>query len=97
MSEDVDIGELMAEPPGGPNSGRRRGPGGWVSIDTHGHAASDDGLWIDGPEGSYSRPVKPFETIRHGTAGAYTNDRCRCGLCREAWAAYKRWRRSQNG
>ena len=26
--------------------------------------------------------------IQHGTAGGYTNRRCRCDQCRSAWAAY---------
>jgi hypothetical protein len=28
---------------------------------------------------------KPGTPIPHGTAGGYTNHRCRCSLCREAW------------
>lgn len=33
---------------------------------------------------------------RHGTAGAYTNHRCRCDDCRAAWATYHRqWRRNR--
>ncbi len=47
----------------------------------------------------YRRPLKPWATIRHGTASAYRND-CRrhpdgaCDHCKAAHAAYTRSRRA---
>lgn len=32
----------------------------------------------------YRRPVKPADTIRHGTLAGYRHDKCRCDPCRQA-------------
>ena len=80
MSEFDDIADLMAEPPGG-------------HLDYSEPVANGAGEPIhwEGtqPRRVYLRPQKPFDTIRHGTIGAYNNDRCRCGNCRAAYAAYR--------
>ena len=90
-----ELAELMGEPPGGHNHGRKRGPGGgWISLEEDLAAAYEEHLTIDPEQQPYHRPVKPAETIRHGALSAYKNDRCRCDLCRAANAEYVRRRRN---
>lgn len=99
---DVDLEELMAEPPGGHNHGRKRGGGvgrsplgstGWGSLETQAHQVWEEYLTVDPDPPVYHRPEKPEDTIRHGTRSAYVNDRCRCDECRAAEREYKRSRR----
>lgn len=77
----------MQEPPGGANHGRKRGgEGGWISLSEDIAQAYEEHLTVDPEDPTYHRPVKPEDTIPHGTATAYRNGKCRCDLCR----AYKR-------
>lgn len=91
-----DLVDLMEEPPGGHNHGRRRGPeGGWASLDDREQAARVDDFWIEVDPPKYVRSTnRAFETIRHGTISAYNNQRCRCDLCRLSMAQYRRARRN---
>lgn len=36
-----------------------------------------------------------FQITPHGTTNAYCNHECRCDLCKEAWAIYKKERRGR--
>ena len=36
------------------------------------------------------------QPTHHGTTGSYTNNGCRCDLCREAWRLYKADYRRRN-
>ena len=88
MSEFDDIADLMSEPPGGHvNYAEPVANGAGEPIHWEGTQ----------PRRVYLRPEKPSDTVRHGTAGAYQNDGCRCVKCRAGWAAYKRARRRLNG
>ena len=83
----------MSEPPSGDNHGRRRSVGGWWDLQEDFSRAFQGGLTIEELEGPKHRPDKPEETIRHGTLGAYQNDRCRCDDCRAAQRKYmQEWR-----
>lgn len=89
-----ELAELMAEPPGGFNHGRRNGD-------------PLDGVYDEGQEdwvpllvedrGLVSTKRYPVDsqstTDRHGTLYAYVKLRCRCGRCRLAMAEWKRNRR----
>jgi hypothetical protein len=89
-----DLADLMAEPPGGHQHGRKRGvDGGWVELDEVVAAAYEEHMTLDPQSHPYHRPVKPEDTIVHGTRSAYVNDRCRCDDCREANREYIRTRR----
>ena len=86
--------ELMSEPPGGHNHGRKRSAYGFVDLDSNVFRAIEGGLSLDeGDEQARKRAEKPKDTIRHGTLAAYTNDRCRCEKCRASMAEWKRRRR----
>lgn len=41
-------------------------------------------------------PPDPRSDIPHGRPGSYTNHRCRCPECREAWRLYCRDNRERN-
>lgn len=89
-----DLAELMTEPPGGHNHGRRRGEGGWVSLETNGYDHGDlDEVIPDPLFGQGRRLRRSSEGIPHGTFGGYTNHRCRCDLCRAANREHQRRRR----
>lgn len=92
-----ELAELMSEPPGGHNHGRKRGAeGGWRSLEEHFETALP--YIVDDPEWGKGRRRKknPLE-IRHGTRHAYTVDRCRCEICRKANAEYiAAYRRSRD-
>lgn len=97
-----ELSELMAEPPGGDNHGRKRRGGGWHTLESTEASVflGGDLYVIENPEDRRrTRPNKTWDTIVHGTASAYQND-CRhhpdgpCDACRAAWAAYKRKRRN---
>jgi hypothetical protein len=91
-----DLADLMAEPPGGHQYGRKRGTdGGWVDLDEVVASAYEEHLTLDPSEHPYHRPVKPGDTIIHGSRSAYVNDRCRCDECRTANRAYIRARRDR--
>jgi hypothetical protein len=44
---------------------------------------------------AYVRPVKPMDTIRHGTHAGYSHDKCRCDPCTQANREYMRAYRKQ--
>lgn len=85
--------ELMAEPPGGHNHGKSRGNGVWVRLDEDTARAFQADLSVEAEDDVYRRPVKPEETIVHGTLAAYNHDECRCSLCRAAMSTYRRLQR----
>lgn len=88
--------ELMSEPPGGHNHGRKRGAeGGWVPLDEDLAQAYEAHLTVEPEPQAYHRPSKPFDTIRHGTRAGYTNDGCRCEECRAAEREYRRTYRTR--
>lgn len=99
-----ELEELMQEPPGGHNHGRKCEGGRWHSLNAveAGIALDEEVFVIEEPRSQTRRkpPNKPWDTIRHGTASAYQND-CRhhpsgpCDACREAWAGYVRSRRKK--
>lgn len=105
LEELGQLSEIMQEPPGGHNYGRKRGVGGgselrsplgsdgWIDLTTRFYDVREADLTVDAPEEPYHRSQKPADTIRHGTLSAYTNDRCRCELCRKSKADYERARR----
>ena len=66
------IEELMSQPPGGHNHGRKQTEGGWSPLETDP---------IDIP--SWKRDPVPTP---HATDYAYRKLRCRCEICR-AWKA----------
>ena len=86
MEDLDDLARLMAEPPGG-------------HLNYSEDAADGLGRPIESSSWrkrtNYVRPTKPTDTIRHGTASAYTTDKCRCKLCRAGWAAYVKARRNR--
>lgn len=80
------LGELMEEPPGGVNHGRKRDEdGGWEAL--------SPGNEKRAPR---KRAVKPLKTVVHGTRSAYNNDKCRCAECKTAEALYRRQYRREN-
>ena len=89
--------ELMSEPPGGDNHGRRMTAGGWWSLEEDFAKSFQGGLTIEKFEPApRPRSIKPDDVIRHGTLAAYQNDKCRCGLCRAAQREYMRQWRKEN-
>jgi hypothetical protein len=87
LEERDEFRELMEEPPGGHNHGRKRGAdGGWLPLSEDLQQAYAEDLTLEPEPQAYHRPEKPEDTIPHGTATAYRHSRCRCDLCR----AYKR-------
>lgn len=93
-----DIEEIMSDPPGGVNHGRKRVARGWVDLSGGTNQAIDLGLRLDGVDAPRRRSRKPGVTIRHGTISAYNNDGCRCDDCRAAIRDYRRRaRRVQSG
>jgi hypothetical protein len=98
LEERDEFRELMEEPPGGHNHGRKRGAdGGWLPLSEDLQQAYAEDLTLEPEPQAYHRPVKPADTIRHGTYSAYKNDRCRCDDCRRANREYVARRRADNG
>ena len=96
--EDVDWAELMAEPPGGVNHGRRKTvTGGWQPLE------AVDYTW----DGEEKKPVPVGDDLptsrrhvgkrRHGTTYTYVKIGCRCQVCKDGWARYIRERRLNGG
>jgi hypothetical protein len=91
---DEELLDLISEPPGGHQYGRKRGlGGGWIPLNEDLAAAYEEDLTVESAPQAYHRPTKPEDTIVHGTLSAYTNDRCRCDVCRKAMRDWKRSRR----
>lgn len=90
-----ELVELMEEPPGGHNHGRKRALSGkWARLGLEDQQSLDEDFHLDvDEEPRYLRPGKPVETLAHGLLSTYTNDRCRCPDCREAMREWKRSRR----
>ena len=66
-----DWEDLMSEPPGGENHGRRRGAGDWLRLDRAAHEFAEYGF-------------EYFVDLEiHGTAASYRAG-CRCDSCRRA-------------
>lgn len=90
-----DYAELMAEAPGGMNHGRRKGQGGWLSNEPIDFSLLDRKDMHDaGPIGGEASR-KSYRQYRHGTLYGYLDNKCRCPLCRTAWATYVKERRGR--
>jgi hypothetical protein len=86
--------DLMSEPPGGHQHGRKRGgDGGWIELEENLAGAYEEDLTIEPAQQAYHRPVKPEDTIAHGTFGSYNQDGCRCEVCRTFMRDYRRQHR----
>lgn len=83
-----ELAELMSEPPGGHNHGRKRGEGGWVSLETFGFDEGDLEYVVNDP--LFRRRTRYDSHAPHGTRSRYVNGRCRCEDCRRANREYIR-------
>lgn len=87
-----ELAELMEEPPGGHNHGRKRGMDGrWVSLETQDVAEGELTYLIHDPE------YRDTQRYEHGTRSRYVHGDCRCGACRRANRDYMRARRAASG
>ena len=95
------IDRLMRERPYGEAHGRASyaGPpieginGRWIDLARQPEVkeiASMEGMQITGHAPQGRRFKKGPERMAHGTISSYSNLRCRCDACREAWNAYNR-------
>lgn len=85
--ERKELEDLMSEPPGGHNHGRKKNDGQWFpleALEIHEHG---DAFPVEEQSASIKRYVDRPRT--HGTAYTYRKIGCRCGLCRD-WKAQSR-------
>lgn len=85
--EEIDYAELMSEPPGGINRGRKKSTNGrWVALEPADFSMFEE---IGKPLPVTDEFSMPALQAKHGLY-AYQRLRCRCVDCKAIWAAYMR-------
>ena len=83
-----ELVELMEEPPGGHNHGRKKGEsGGWIPLETPGVDTPSFKRW---PGGLWSGGQR-----KHGTAYVANKLRCKCDDCQSWKAGHQRRMRAR--